>query len=128
MNGSDFNELVTTLKGGVSKDARFQLIKLENFDGAHDRKVVNAWLAKMEDYLHGAKVGQHSTMELAQSYLKGYAVTWWKIVRQEEGKNHGYIWEFFQERVESEFVPRNSDYISRCKLRDFVNATNDNLW
>jgi len=49
-------------------------------------------------------------------------------VRQEEGKNHGYTWEFFKERVESEFVLRNFDYISRCKLRDLVNATNDNLW
>jgi hypothetical protein len=26
-----------------------------------------------------------------------------------------------------EFVPRNSDYISKCKLRDLVNATNENL-
>jgi len=48
-------------------------------------------------------------------------------VRQEEGKNHGYTWEFFNERLESEFVPRNFDYISRCKLRDLVNATNKNL-
>jgi hypothetical protein len=59
--------------------------------------------------------------------LKGYAATWWKTVRQKEGKNHGYIWEFFKERLESEFVPRNSDYISRCKLHDLVNATNENL-
>jgi hypothetical protein len=49
------------------------------------------------------------------------------MVRQEEGKNHGYTWEFFKERLESKFVPRNSDYISRCKLRDLVNATNENL-
>ncbi len=28
---------------------------------------------------------------------------------------------------ELEFVPKNSNYISRCKLRDLVNATNDNL-
>jgi hypothetical protein len=49
------------------------------------------------------------------------------MVRQEEGKNHGYTWEFFKERLESEFVPRNSDYISRCKLCDLVNATNENL-
>ncbi len=48
-------------------------------------------------------------------------------MRQEEGKNHGYTWEFFKECVKSEFVPRNSDYISRCKFRDFVNAINDNL-
>jgi hypothetical protein len=41
--------------------------------------------------------------------------------------NHGYIWEFFKDRVETEFVPRNSDYISWCKLRDLVNATNENL-
>jgi hypothetical protein len=81
----------------------------------------------MEDYIHAAKVGRHSAVELAQSYLKGYAVTWWRTLRQEEGKNHGYTWEFFKERVEAEFVPRNSDYISRCKLRDLVNATNDNL-
>jgi hypothetical protein len=59
--------------------------------------------------------------------LKGYAATWWRTVKQEEGKNHGYTWDFFKECVESKFVPRNSDYISRCKLRDLVNATNDNL-
>jgi hypothetical protein len=82
----------------------------------------------MEDYLHAAKLERHSAVELAQSYLKGYAATWWRTMRQEEGKNHGYTWEFFKERVEVEFVPRNSDYISRCKLRDLVNATNDNLW
>jgi len=127
MNRPNFIELVAALKGGSSKNGRFQLTKLENFDGAHDRKVVDAWLAEMEDYLHATKVGQHLALELAQSYLKGYAATWWRIVRQEEGKNHGYSWEFFKEHVESKFVPRNSDYISKCKLRNLVNATNDNL-
>jgi hypothetical protein len=81
----------------------------------------------MDDYLHVAKVGRHSAVELAQSYLKGYAATWWRTVRQEEGKSHGYTWEFFKDRIEAEFIPRNSDYISRCKLRDLVNATNENL-
>jgi hypothetical protein len=81
----------------------------------------------MDDYLHAAKVGRHSAVELAQSYLKGYAATWWRTVKQEEGKNHGYTWEFFKERLELEPVPRNSDYISRCKLRDLVNAINENL-
>jgi len=47
---------------------------------------VDAWLAEMEDYIHAAKVGRHSAVELAQSYLKSYATTWWRIVRQEEGK------------------------------------------
>jgi len=45
-------------------------------------------LAEMEDYLHAAKVGQHSVMEFAKSYLKGYASTWWKIMKQKEGKCH----------------------------------------
>jgi hypothetical protein len=119
--------LVAALKKRSSKNAGFQLAKPGNFDGAHDWKVVDAWLAKMEDYLHVAKVGWHSAMELAQSYLKGYATTWWRTVRQEKGKNHGDIWEIFKERIEAEFVPRNSNYISTCKLRDLVNATNDNL-
>ncbi len=119
--------MVTALKKGPSKNAGYQLAKPGNFDGARDRKVVDAWLAEMEDYIHAAKVGRHSAVELAQSYLKGYAATWWRIVRQEEGKNHGYTWEFFKDRVEAEFVPRNSNYISRCKLRDLVNATNENL-
>jgi hypothetical protein len=35
--------------------------------------------------------------------------------------------EFFNERIELEFIPKNFDYISRCKLCDLVNATNDNL-
>ncbi len=48
-------------------------------------------------------------------------------MRQKEGKNHGYTWEFFKDRIETEFVPRNPNYISRCKLRDLVNATNENL-
>jgi hypothetical protein len=127
MNRPDFGELVAAFKTRTSKGERFQPTKPENFDGAHDRKVVDAWLAEMDDYLHAAKVGRHSAVELAQSYLKGYATTWWRTVRQEEGKTHGYTWEFFKERLESEFVPRNSDYISRCKLRDLVNATNKNL-
>jgi hypothetical protein len=88
---------------------------------------VDVWLAKMEDYLHAAKVGRHSSVELAQSYLKGYASTRWRIVRQEEGKTHGYTWEFFKERIESEFIPNNFNYISRCKLCDLVNVKNDNL-
>jgi hypothetical protein len=48
-------------------------------------------------------------------------------VRQEEGKSDGYTLEFFKERIELEFIPNNFDYISMCKLRDLVNATNDNL-
>jgi hypothetical protein len=81
MNRPDFSELVVGLKGGSSKNARFQLAKPGNFNGAHDRKVVDAWLVEMEDYLHAAKVGRHSTVEFAQSYLKGYASTWWRIVK-----------------------------------------------
>jgi hypothetical protein len=81
----------------------------------------------MEDYLHANKIKRHLTMELAQSYLKGYAFTWWRTLRQEEGKAHGYTWEFFKEHIELEFIPNNSNYISRCKLRDLVNATNDKL-
>ncbi len=127
MNRLDFGELVAALKTGTSKGERFQPAKPENFDGVYDRKVVDAWLAEMDDHLHAAKVRRHSVVELAQSYLKGYAATWWRTVTQEEGKNHGYTWEFFKERLELEFVPRNSDYISRCKFRDLVNATNENL-
>ncbi len=55
------------------------------------------------------------------------SLLWWTL-RQEEGKNHGYTWEFFKEHIEFEIVPRNFDYILRCKLCDLVNATNENLW
>jgi hypothetical protein len=127
MNRPNFNKLVVALKGGSSKGVEFKPAKPGTFDGAWDRKVVDVWLAEMEDYLHAAKIGRHSAMELAQSYLKGYASTWWRTVRQEERKTHGYTWEFFKERIKSEFIPKNSDYISRCKLRDLVNANNDNL-
>jgi hypothetical protein len=113
MNRPDFSELVTALKGGPSKNPGYQPAKPKNFDGARDRKVVDAWLAELEDYVHAAKVGRHSAVELAQSYLKGYAGTWWRTMRQEEGKNHGYTWEFFKDHVETEFVPRTADYISR---------------
>jgi hypothetical protein len=57
MNRPNFSELVTTLKGGSSKYARFQPAKPDNFDGARDQKVVDIWLAEMEDYLHATKVG-----------------------------------------------------------------------
>ncbi len=69
MNRPDFNELVATLKGGPSKNPGYQPAKLGNFDGARDRKVVDAWFAEMEDYIHATKVGWHSAVELAQSYL-----------------------------------------------------------
>jgi len=65
MNRPNFNELVAALKGGTSKDARFQPAKPGNFDDARDQKVVDAWLAEMEDYLHAAKVGQHLVVKLA---------------------------------------------------------------
>jgi hypothetical protein len=42
INRPDFSELVTTLKGGSSKNAGFQLAKPGNFDGARDQKVVDA--------------------------------------------------------------------------------------
>jgi hypothetical protein len=71
MNRPNFSELVAALKGRASKDARFQLAKPGNFDGAPNWKVVDAWLVEMEDYLHAVKVGRHSAVELAPSYLKG---------------------------------------------------------
>ncbi len=64
MNRPNFSELVTAFKKGSSKNARYQPAKPGNFDGAYDRKVVDVWLAEMEDYLHATKVGQHSAMEL----------------------------------------------------------------
>jgi len=66
-------------------------------------------------------------VKLAQCYLKGYASTWWRIMRQEEGKTHSYTWEFFKECIKLEFNPKNFNYISRCKLYELVNATNENL-
>jgi hypothetical protein len=66
---------------------------------------MDAWFGKMNDYLHVTKVKQHLAVELAQSYLKGYVFTWWRIVKQEEGKTHGYTWEFFKECIELEFIP-----------------------
>jgi len=67
MGRPDFGELVAALKTGAAKGERFQPTKLGNFDGPHDRKVVDAWLAEMDNYLHAAKVGRHSAVELAQS-------------------------------------------------------------
>jgi hypothetical protein len=57
MNRPNFTELVATLKGGSSKGVGFKPAKPRNFDKIRDRKVVDVWLAKMEDYLHAAKVG-----------------------------------------------------------------------
>jgi hypothetical protein len=48
---------------------------------------VDAWLVEMEDYFHVTKIGRHSTVEFAQSHLKGYASTWWTTMKQEERKN-----------------------------------------
>ncbi len=57
MNRPNFTELVTTLKGGSSKGVGFQPAKPGNFDGIRNQKVVDVWLAKVEDYIHVAKVG-----------------------------------------------------------------------
>jgi len=64
MNRLNFNELVAALKGGSSKGVEFKLAKPENFDGAQDRKVVDVWLVKMEDYLH-AYLHERLQFELA---------------------------------------------------------------
>jgi hypothetical protein len=57
MNRPNFIELVAALKGGSLKGVGFKPAKPGNFDGVQDQKVVDAWLVKMEDYLHVAKVG-----------------------------------------------------------------------
>jgi hypothetical protein len=41
MNRFDFTELIAALKGGSSKGVGFQPVKLGNFDGIRNRKVVN---------------------------------------------------------------------------------------
>ncbi len=56
INRLDFSELVAILKRGSSKGVGFKLAKLGNFDGIRNRKVVDAWFAKMENYLHATKV------------------------------------------------------------------------
>jgi hypothetical protein len=65
MNRPDFNVLVAALKGGSCKGVEFKPAKPKTFDGARDQKVMDTWLAEMEDYLHAAKVGWHSAVELA---------------------------------------------------------------
>jgi len=60
---------------------------------------------KMKKSNHNHFHSKHSAVELAQFYLKSY--TWWKTMRQEEGKTHGYTWEFFKECIELEFIQKN---------------------
>ncbi len=48
-------------------------------------------------------------------------------MRQKKRKSHGYIWEFFKECIELEFIPKNSHYVLRCKFGDLVNTTKNNL-
>jgi hypothetical protein len=45
MNRPNFNELVAILKGGSTKGVEFKPTTPGNFDGARNRKVVDAWLA-----------------------------------------------------------------------------------
>ncbi len=33
-----------------------------------------------------------------------------------------------EERIKVEFIHKNFNYLSRCKLQDLVNRNNDNLW
>ncbi len=61
MNRPDFTELITAFKGGSSKGVGFKPDKPRSFDGIRGWKVVDVWLADMEDYIHATKVGQHST-------------------------------------------------------------------
>ncbi len=65
MNRPDFSELVTTFKARPLKGVGSQPTKPRNFDGIRNQKVVDVWLAEMEDYIHATKVGRHSAMELA---------------------------------------------------------------
>jgi len=65
MNRLDFSNLVEFLKGRSSKSVRFKATKPGNFDEVRDQKVMNVWLAKMEDYFHATKVRQHLAVEFA---------------------------------------------------------------
>jgi hypothetical protein len=58
MNRPDFTRLVEALKRGSFKNVGFKPVKPRNFDGVRYQKVVDVWLAKMEDYFHASNVGQ----------------------------------------------------------------------
>jgi hypothetical protein len=79
MNRPDFGELVAALKTGTSKGERFQPAKPGNFNGARDRKVVDAWLTEMEDYIHAAKIGRHSIAS-EDRYKTTFAIDWGTFV------------------------------------------------
>ncbi len=65
MNRPNFTELVGALKGGSWKSVGFKPAEHRTFDRIRDQKVVDAWLADMENYIHVAKIGRHSAVELA---------------------------------------------------------------
>jgi len=109
MNRLDFIKLVADFKVGSLKGAGFKPVKPGNFDVARHWKIVDAWLTEMEDYLHAAKVARHSSMELAQSYLKGYASTWWKTMGQEEGKTHGVVTPLWVKCEDETHIPKSGN-------------------
>jgi hypothetical protein len=57
MNRPNFTELVAALKGETSKGLGFKPVKPRNSNEIQDWKVLDVWLAKMEDYFHVAKLG-----------------------------------------------------------------------
>jgi hypothetical protein len=74
MNRLDLSELVAAFL--VIQKCGIPTGQTREFRWCPRPKVVDAWFAEMEDYIHATKVGQHSIVELTQSYLKGYVVTW----------------------------------------------------
>jgi hypothetical protein len=84
--------LVVALKGSLTKSVGFKPTEPRNFDGIRDQKVVDAWLMDMEDYIHATKVGRHSIVELAQSYLKGYAPHGVHMVEDGEARKREDPW------------------------------------
>jgi len=57
MKRPDFTKLVEALKGGLSKSVGFKPIKLGNFDGVRDPKVVDVWVEKWKTTFMSLRLG-----------------------------------------------------------------------
>lgn len=91
----------------------------ETFEGTRNRKALNTWLLELEQYFRAAKLSDKDRVEVASTYLRGYAQQWWQKCLQDQGpEEEPLTWHEFKELLKRNFVPLNAFWLARDKMRN----------
>ena len=96
------------------------------YGGARDAKELENFLFDMEQYFRATRPDSEDTkVSIATMYLNGDAKLWWRTHWEEiqQGRCRVDTWEDLKRELRTQFLPENTEFVARRKLRQLRQST-----